>query len=99
MTLLAGAAEVVITPPIGTYLDGYGARASGSVGVHDDLHARALVADDGTTQVALVSCDLIGVDRRLVGERRARGAEQPAHALIEAQRPLLVERDLVEQAR
>jgi len=62
MTLLVGAAEIVITPPVGTYLDGYGARTSGSVGVHDDLHARALVVDDGVTQAALVSCDLIGVD-------------------------------------
>ena len=70
MPLLTGAAEVVITPPVGTYLDGYGARATASVGVHDDLHARALVVDDGTTQVALVSCDLIGVDRRLVAAAR-----------------------------
>ena len=69
-TLLAGAAEVVITPPVGTLLDGYGARTSGSVGVHDDLHARALVIDDGATQVALVSCDLIAVDRRLVAAVR-----------------------------
>ena len=88
MTLLAGAAEVVITPPIGTYLDGYGARASGSVGVHDDLHARALVADDGTTRVALVSCDLIGVDRRLVAlVREIAGAATgipPANILVAA---------------
>ena len=48
---------------MGTWLEGYGARNSGSVGVHDDLHARALVVDDGTTQAAVVSCDLIGVDR------------------------------------
>lgn len=70
MTFLAGAAEVVITPPVGTYLDGYSARGSGSVGVHDDLHARALVLDDGATRAALVSCDLIGVDRRLVAAAR-----------------------------
>ncbi len=76
MTLLAGAAEVVITPPVGTHLDGYGARETGSTGVHDDLHARALVIDDGVTQAALVSCDLIGVDRRLV----ARARELAAHA-------------------
>lgn len=69
-TLLAGAAEVVITPPVGTFLDGYGARTGGSVGVHDDLHARALVIDDGTSQAALVSCDLIAVDRRLVAAAR-----------------------------
>ncbi len=53
----------MITPPVGTWLEGYGARTSGSVGVHDDLHARALVLDDGATQAAVVSCDLIGVDR------------------------------------
>jgi neutral ceramidase len=70
-TLLAGAAEVVITPPVGTFLDGYGARTSGSVGVHDDLHARALVVDDGAAQIALVSCDLIAVDRRLVAAVRS----------------------------
>ena len=70
MTLRAGGAEVVITPPVGTFLDGYGARATGSVGVHDDLHARAVVADDGTTQVAIVACDLIGVDRRLTAAVR-----------------------------
>lgn len=63
MTLRAGGSEVVITPPVGTWLEGYGARTSGSVGVHDDLHARAIVVDDGTSRAAIVSCDLIGVDR------------------------------------
>jgi hypothetical protein len=71
VNLQAGAAEVVITPPVGTWLEGYGARTSGSVGVHDDLHARALVVDDGETQAALVSCDLIGVDRHMTGAVRA----------------------------
>ncbi|HYM27789.1 MAG TPA: hypothetical protein VET66_06550, partial [Steroidobacteraceae bacterium] len=66
MTLRAGAAEVVMTPPIGTPLDGYGGRVGGAVGVHDDLHARAIVVDDGATQAAIVGCDLVGVDRRLV---------------------------------
>jgi len=75
MTLLAGAAEIVITPPVGTLLDGYGGRDGGCVGVHDDLHARALVADDGTTQCAIVSCELIGVDRRLVAAARERASE------------------------
>jgi hypothetical protein len=74
MTLLAGAAEVVITPPVSTPLDGYGGRVGGSVAVHDDLHARAVVLDDGTTQCAIVSCDLIGVDRRLVAAARERAS-------------------------
>ena len=75
MPLLAGTAEVVITPPVGTFLEGYGARSSGSVGVHDDLHARAVVVDDGTTQAAIVSCDLIGIDRHTTGAVRALVAE------------------------
>lgn len=74
MTFLAGAAEVVITPPVGTPLDGYGGRVGGAIGVHDDLHARAIVVDDGTTQAAIVSCDLIGVDRRLVASVRERAS-------------------------
>jgi hypothetical protein len=69
--MLAGAAQVVITPPVGTFLEGYGARASGSVGVHDDLHARALVVDDGIAQAAIVSCDLIGIDRHTTAAVRA----------------------------
>lgn len=71
MTLLAGTAQVVITPPVGAFLEGYGARSTGSVGVHDDLHARAIVVDDGRTQAAIVSCDLIGIDRHTTAAVRA----------------------------
>jgi len=42
MSLLAGAAEVEITPPPGIGLMGYGARIGTATGVHDPLHARAL---------------------------------------------------------
>ncbi len=71
MTLTAGSAAAVITPPVGTAMEGYTARADVSQGVHDDLHARALVIDDGEGAVALVSCDLLGVDRRLVALARS----------------------------
>ena len=70
MTLTAGFADAVITPPVGTRMEGYSARTDVSRGVHDDLHARAVVIDDGDTSVALVSCDLVGVDRRLVAAAR-----------------------------
>jgi hypothetical protein len=60
----AGAAEAVITPPVGIHLEGYTPMPRSNA-VHDDLHARALVVDDGTTQAAVVSCDLIGVNRAL----------------------------------
>ena len=75
MTLTAGTAAAIITPPVGTAMEGYGARQDVSQGVHDDLHARALVIDDGSSAVALVSCDLLGVDRRLVAEARERASQ------------------------
>ncbi|MEX2246422.1 MAG: neutral/alkaline non-lysosomal ceramidase N-terminal domain-containing protein [Dehalococcoidia bacterium] len=71
-TLLAGAAETIITPPVGTPLEGYSGREGVSTRVHDDLHARALVVDDGETQAAIVSCDLVGIDRRLTAAVRER---------------------------
>ena len=86
--LTAGAASAIITPPVGTAMEGYSARADVSQGVHDDLHARAIVIDDGATAVAIVSCDLVGVDRRLVAEARDRASQAtgiPAeHVLIAA---------------
>lgn len=74
MTLSAGVAAAVITPPVGTAMEGYSARADVSQGVHDDLRARAIVIDDGEAPVALVGCDLVGVDRRLVAEARDRAS-------------------------
>ena len=63
-----GAAKVDITPPLGMQLEGFEVRVEGARGIHDPLHARALVAEgaDGTT-VALVVADLIQVDPRLQG--------------------------------
>lgn len=60
--LRAGAAEVVITPPVGVWMTGFAARPSESQGIHDDLMAKALVLDDGTKRVALVTADLLGLD-------------------------------------
>jgi neutral ceramidase len=53
----AGAATSNITPPIAAES---GARSSRppATHVHDDLHARCLVLDDGETKLALVVCDL-----------------------------------------
>jgi len=88
MTLTAGAASAIITPPVGTAMEGYSARTEVSQGVHDDLHARALVLDDGDTAVAIVSCDLVGVDRRLVVQARDMASQKtgipPAHIMVAA---------------
>ncbi len=57
--LLGGAAELVISPPVGAPTLGTIQR---STGVHDDLYARALVLNDGRQRVAILSLDLIGMD-------------------------------------
>jgi hypothetical protein len=67
--LLAGAATANITPELGSPIVG-GFLPFPSTHVHDELHARCLVLDDGTTQLALIVCDLLGVHRSLSLEAR-----------------------------
>ncbi|MEN6642436.1 MAG: hypothetical protein ABFE08_08330 [Armatimonadia bacterium] len=66
MGLLAGVAAVEITPPVGTMLAGFAARDHGAERVHDALHSKALVLDDGATRVCLITNDLIGLPGELV---------------------------------
>jgi neutral ceramidase len=65
----AGAATSNITPPLGTLRVGSFAPYP-TVHVHDDLHARCLVLDDGKTTLALVVCDLLGLHRSVSIEAR-----------------------------
>jgi neutral ceramidase len=74
--LCAGAARRRITPPRGIFLIGYGDRAKGNVGVHDDLTATALVLDDGAQHLALVSLDLLAINEFIVDRIRARLARR-----------------------
>jgi hypothetical protein len=73
-TLQAGAARVVITPPVGVPLSGYFAaegRKETARDVHDDLYARALVLNDGAITIAIVTTDLIGLgDEELAAVRQ-----------------------------
>ncbi|HEU5318094.1 MAG TPA: neutral/alkaline non-lysosomal ceramidase N-terminal domain-containing protein [Chloroflexota bacterium] len=77
----AGVAKVCITPPVGTWQGGYGARTKPCQGVHDDLYARALVVEsDGdsggaTTKAAIVSVDIVGLTHE-VAEGAKRRAEE-----------------------
>jgi hypothetical protein len=68
--LRAGAAAVVITPAPGTPMAGY-YHERGAEGVHDDLFAKALVLESGSSRVALVALDLITTTRDLVDDARA----------------------------
>lgn len=69
-TLLVGVARADITPPVGIKSAGFAGRGPLSR-LHDPLLATALVFASGDDRVALVSCDLLGLDAATVGEVRA----------------------------
>lgn len=56
-----GFAKRDITPAVGCILSGNGDYVS--TGIHDPLDARAVVMEKSGRRVALVSCDLLGIDR------------------------------------
>ena len=60
--LMAGAATSNITPELGGEVVG-GFSPYPCTHIHDELHARCLVLDDGKTKLALVVCDLLGLHR------------------------------------
>jgi len=66
----AGAATSVITPPLGRPIVG-NFIAPLSTNVHDELHARCLVLDDGKTKLALVALDLLGTEAGMCAETRS----------------------------
>ncbi len=67
-----GLAERVITPPLGVKMGGFAARKGVAEGVHDDLHARAMVVEGPETAVAILSASVIGLDQEIVdGVRKA----------------------------
>ena len=68
MPLYAGVCETNITPPIGTWMSGYAARNMPAQSVHDELFAKALVIDDGTNRIVLMSADIIAFDNSFVPE-------------------------------
>ena len=60
----AGAATSNITPPLGSLIVGNWDSPPATY-VHDELHARVLVLDDGETQVAIVVSDNLGIPRNV----------------------------------
>ncbi len=67
--LMAGAATSNITPDLGGEVVG-GFSPYPAEHIHDELHARCLVLDDGKTKLALVVCDLLGLHRSVSVEAR-----------------------------
>jgi len=67
--LKAGAATSNITPQLGGKIVG-GFKPFPATHIHDELHARCLVLDNGETRIALVVCDLLGLHRKVSDEAR-----------------------------
>jgi len=67
--LRAGAATSNITPPLGVSLNG-GMADRTADHVHDELHARALVLDDGAQRIAIVVCDSCMLPQGVLNEAK-----------------------------
>lgn len=83
--LLAGAAEVDITPPPGMPKAGYSKNAHDGTGFRTRLRARALHLRHGRASVCVVTLDLLGgstVLQRLVAEAVAERTDVPLHGLF-----------------
>lgn len=85
--LKAGSASTNITPPLGTRIPG-GFRPRYAENVDDELFAKAVVIDNGTTRIAIVTCDLIAIPEKVADAAKARIADRcdipPAHVMINA---------------
>jgi len=68
--LLAGAATSNITPPLGELIVG-GWQPIPARHIHDELHARCLVLDDGDTRLAIVLCDNVGIPEEVFDEAKS----------------------------
>jgi hypothetical protein len=60
VTLQAGAASAPVNPPMGSFIAGDKQNRT-FTSVHDSLYAKAVVIDDGTNLMALVTIDCIGL--------------------------------------
>src|SRR5262245_46356029 len=65
----AGASTINITPRLGRRIVGNFDEPRAKH-IHDELHARCLVLDDGATRIAFVVCDSVGIDREVFDHAR-----------------------------
>ncbi len=88
--LRAGAARIDITPAPDAALPmaGYASRTQGFRGIHDQLYVRAIVLDDGATQVALVAWESLFVPEQVWADTSQHIAKEtgirPEHLLLSA---------------
>ncbi len=66
----AGAATSNITPHLGGGIVGNFGTPPPATYIHDELHARCLVLDDGSTKLVFIIADIIGLNRDLIDEAK-----------------------------
>lgn len=85
--LQLGVAGVDITPPVGAPLAGYYYDRV-NTGVHDPLHVKAMVLDQGGVKIAMAALDLVSLPRNIVERARALVQQRiglaPDHVMISA---------------
>ncbi|MDD5596780.1 MAG: neutral/alkaline non-lysosomal ceramidase N-terminal domain-containing protein, partial [Victivallaceae bacterium] len=74
--LKSGISEKRITPHPGIELCGYIARIQPSIGVYDDLYARALYMENNGKRIIWIHCDLIGFSNYIADRIRKVVAEK-----------------------
>ncbi len=86
-TFFAGAAQVDITPPLGTIINGEFVAFYAHT-IHDPLYSKALVLQNEDTTLAIVIVDICAMDRDFIGEVKKEIHEEtgikPDHILIAA---------------
>lgn len=86
--LKAGAATANITPLMGVPLDGTIMQIGPAKHVHDELHSRALVLDDGSTRIAIVIVDNTMISGPVLDKAKAMIEKHtgipPSHVLLAA---------------
>ena len=66
INMRAGFGRAEITPPLGVELAGFGYYLGRKCeSVRDPLYARAVLIEDGKEKMLLVSCDVLGLSRRI----------------------------------
>lgn len=82
----AGASISNITPPLGSPIVG-NFEVPKATHIHDDLHARCLVLEDGDRRLAIVICDNLSIDRQVFDQAKERLKEKtgiPAECMLMA---------------
>ena len=86
--LKAGAATANITPLMGVPLDGTIMQIGPAKHVHDELHSRAVVLDDGSTRIAIAVVDNTMISGAVLDRAKAMIKEHtgipPSHVLLAA---------------